>query len=94
MLRADAVRRWGVAFLDNLNGRSLPAPPSLGRLAFAAGGLVPEAPRPSAGAQPIRMVLVDDRANIGDYLASSEGENVIVQTLRRNSMTLRNILGG
>ena len=45
VLRADAVRRWGVAFLDTLNGRSLPAPPSLGRLAFAAGGLVPEAPR-------------------------------------------------
>jgi hypothetical protein len=94
VLRAEAVRRWGVAFLDTLNGRSLPASPSLGRMAFAAGGLVPEPARTGASAQPIRMVLVDDRANIGDYLASSEGERVIMQTLRRNSMTLRNILGG
>jgi hypothetical protein len=55
---------------------------------------VPEAPRTSASGQPIRMVLVDDRANIGDYLASSEGEKVIVQTLRRNSLAVRQVLGG
>ncbi len=43
--------------------------------------------------QNVRMVLVDDRANIGDYLASSDGERVIMQTLRRNSMAIRQSLG-
>ncbi len=35
VVRAEAVRRWGVGFLDAINGLTLPAVP---RLAFAEGG--------------------------------------------------------
>jgi tape measure domain-containing protein len=40
-----------------------------------------------------RVVLVDDRGNIGDYMSSAEGEKVLVQTIRRNASTLRQVLG-
>ena len=105
VVRADAVRSIGVSYLNRLNGLITPPKLNAGRLAFAAGGVVP-APiavpaaqtqphaSPIGAAQSVRMVLLDDRANIGDYLASSDGEKVLVQTLRRNSMTIKQILGG
>jgi hypothetical protein len=46
----------------------------------------------SGAQQSMRFVLVDDRANIGDYLSSSEGEKVQIETIRRNAMTIRTIL--
>lgn len=60
VVRADAVRRLGVGFLDTLNG--LRAQPGVvaGRMAFAAGGLVPAAApaQPAAAqAQPVRLQL-------------------------------------
>ena len=39
------------------------------------------------------MILVDDRSNIGDYMQSSDGEKVLIQTMRRNSMAIKQILG-
>lgn len=47
----------------------------------------------AAGLQSVRMVLLDDRANIGDYLASAEGESVHLEVLERNAMRARTILG-
>ncbi len=43
--------------------------------------------------QNLRVILVDDRANIGDYLASSEGDKSFVQAIQRNAMSVRNIIG-
>jgi len=104
VVRKAAVRNVGVQFLNHLNGVVSPPRLNAGRLGFAAGGVVPapitvpHAPVQQAAAsggapQSVRMVLLDDRSNIGDYLASSDGEKVLVQTLRRNSMTIKQILG-
>lgn len=45
------------------------------------------------GLQSLRMVLVDDRGNIGDYMNSAEGESVQMQFIERNALTIKNILG-
>lgn len=42
VIRRDAVQRFGVAFLDAINGMRMPPGIRAGRLAFAAGGLVPQ----------------------------------------------------
>ncbi len=39
-----------------------------------------------------RFVLVDDRSKIPEAMQSAEGENVIVQTIRRNSPTIKQML--
>jgi hypothetical protein len=44
-------------------------------------------------AKGVRFVLVDDRANLGDYLQSSEGEETQLHFIRRNAMSIRSILG-
>ena len=50
VVRAAAVRRLGVAFLDAINGLRVPPPVVSGRLAFASGGLVPSV---GAGEPPV-----------------------------------------
>ncbi len=40
VVRAEAVRRWGVGFMDAINGLTMPAVP---RLSFADGGWLPSA---------------------------------------------------
>ena len=42
--------------------------------------------------QSIKVVLVDDRSRIGDYMSSSEGEQVMLASLRRNARTVRAML--
>lgn len=41
----------------------------------------------------VRVVLVDDRSNIGDWVRGSEGEQTIVEVMRRNAMTIKHALG-
>lgn len=38
-----------------------------------------------------RVVLVDDRAKVPEAMQSAEGENVIMQVLRRNSSTVKQL---
>lgn len=45
------------------------------------------------GAQSVRINLIDDRGNIGDYMSSADGERVLLETLERNSMRARTVLG-
>ncbi|MGH8567607.1 MAG: hypothetical protein ACREXU_06200, partial [Gammaproteobacteria bacterium] len=66
VVRAEAVRRWGVGFLDSLNGLTLPAVP---RLSFAEGGLVAASPAAPAVNQSVRIVNVIDPNLMQDYLA-------------------------
>lgn len=47
----------------------------------------------TGGMQAVRINLLDDRSNIGDYMESSAGESVIMEVLERNSMRLRTLLG-
>ncbi len=93
MINARAVSRLGVAFLDMINGLSAGPRFSGGRLAFAAGGLVPEAPAQPAANQNIRIVNVIDPALAADYLNSSAGERTVMNLIQRNAASVRNILG-
>lgn len=40
-----------------------------------------------------RFVLVDDRSKVAEAMASADGEQVIVQHIRRNAATIKQILG-
>ena len=46
-----------------------------------------------ASVQNVRINLLDDRANIGDYMSSADGERVLLETLERNSLRARTVLG-
>lgn len=65
-MRAEAVRRWGVGFMDAINGLTLPAVP---RLAFADGGLV--ADRSGFGNTVLNMTVVTPDA---DSFRRSQGQ--------------------
>lgn len=44
------------------------------------------------GGQSVRINLIDDRASVGDFMASADGEKVIVQAIRRNAMSVKSVL--
>lgn len=94
VIRAAAVKRVGVAFLDAING--LKAPPGWDgrRLAFAAGGLVPELTvSPAAPQTPsIRIVNVPDPRLARDWVESPEGERVVLNLIQRNAGRVRQFL--
>lgn len=93
VVNARAVSRLGVSFLNAINGLSAGPRLSAGRLAFAAGGLVPDTPVQPAPDQNIRIVNVIDPAMAADYLNSSAGERVVMNLIQRNAASVRNILG-
>lgn len=91
VIRSSAVGAYGRSFLDAINNLRLPR--------FATGGpvgqLPPEATRaPSQGGQGggVRIVNVVDPALARDYLTSSDGEQVILNTLKRNPGAVREII--
>lgn len=92
VLNAAAVKRVGVAFLEAING--IEGGPRIQgpRLAFAAGGLVPDAPPPQPQGQGVRIVNVIDPAMAADYLNSSAGEKTILNILQRNAGAVRQVL--
>lgn len=94
VVNAAAVKRVGVAFLEAING--IEGGPRIQgpRLAFAAGGLVPEAPppQPQGQGQAVRIVNVIDPAMAADYLNSSAGEKTILNILQRNAGAVRQVL--
>ncbi len=93
VVNARAVSRLGLSFLDAINGLSAGPRIQGGRLAFAAGGLVPEAPAQPASNRNIRIVNVIDPAMAADYLNSSAGERTVMNLIQRNASSVRNILG-
>ncbi|WP_447860957.1 phage tail protein [Nitrospira calida] len=97
VVRAAAVRRVGVAFLDALNG--LKAPPGWDgqRLAFAAGGLVPQVqvqPATPPVSQAVRIVNAIDPGVTHDHLQTPAGERVILNIIGRNARAVRAALQG
>jgi len=97
VIRAAAVKRVGVAFLDAING--LKAPPSWDgqRLAFAAGGLVPAVNVPPAQPQvnqAVRIVNAIDPGVTHDHLQTPAGERVIINIIGRNARAVRAALQG
>lgn len=97
VVRAAAVRQVGVAFLDAINGLRTPPAWAGGRLAFAAGGLVPEV-RVSTSqqqvSQSVRIVNAIDPSVTHDHLQSPAGERVIVNIIGRNARAIRAALQG
>ena len=92
VVRAAAVKRVGVAFLDAVNG--LKAPPAWDgqRLALAAGGLVPQVQVQSAAPQvqqAVRIVNAIDPGVTHDHLQTPAGERVILNIIGRNARAVR-----
>jgi tape measure domain-containing protein len=94
VIRAEAVRRFGVAFLDAINGLRLPPTWNAGRLAFATGGMVPMAAAQPAQQQAIRIVNSIDPAVTHDHLQTPAGERLIVNIIGRNAGQVRAALQG
>ena len=92
VVNAAAVKRVGVAFLQSINGISAGPRVAGPTLAFAAGGLVPEAAPAQAPGQSVRIVNVIDPAMAADYLNSSSGEKTILNILQRNASAVRQVL--
>jgi tape measure domain-containing protein len=92
VMNAAAVKRVGVDFLHSINGLSNGPRVTGQTLAFASGGLVPEAPPQQAQGQAVRIVNVVDPAMAGDYLNSSAGEKTILNILQRNAGAVRQVL--
>jgi hypothetical protein len=94
VIRAEAVRRFGVAFLDAINGLRLPPTWNAGRLAFATGGMVPMAAAQPAQQQAIRIVNSIDPAVTHDHLQTPAGERLIINIIGRNAGQVRAALQG
>jgi hypothetical protein len=97
VVRAAAVRRVGVAFLDSINGLAVGPRFKGGELAFAAGGLVPEVKVPPAQPrvnQAVRIVNAVDPGVTHDHLQTPAGEKVIVNIIGRNARAIRAALQG
>ena len=92
VVNAAAVKRVGLAFLQSINGISAGPRVAGPTLAFAAGGLVPEAAPAQAPGQSVRIVNVIDPAMAADYLNSSSGEKTILNILQRNAGAVRQVL--
>jgi hypothetical protein len=42
----------------------------------------------------VRVVLLDDRSKVAEAMSSAEGDEVILQAIRRNAPTVRQFVGG
>jgi TP901 family phage tail tape measure protein len=97
VVRAAAVQRVGVAFLDALNGLRTPPAWDGQRLAFAAGGLVPAVQVAPAAPQvnnAVRIVNAIDPGVTHDHLQTPAGERVILNIIGRNARAVRAALQG
>ena len=92
VLNAAAVKRVGIGFLEALNGLQHGPRIQGPRLAFAAGGLVPERAATTAPSQSVRIVNVIDPAMAADYLNSSAGEKTILNLLQRNAGAVKQLM--
>jgi uncharacterized protein YbjQ (UPF0145 family) len=92
VVNAAAVKRLGVGFLQAINGLSAGPRVQGPALAFAAGGLVPDAAPQATASNAVRIVNVIDPAMAADYLNSSAGERTILNILQRNAGAVRQVL--
>ncbi len=80
VIRASAVREWGVGFLSAINRGIAPPTVSGGRLGFAAGGLVPAMPAASGGGD----VHVSMTVNATDAASFRRSQSQIAADLARS----------
>ncbi len=93
VLRRDVAQRIGHRLLDAINGGGWLPQVSLGRLAFASGGAVPDIMQGQAVPQSIRIVNTIDPSAIEDWATSAAGERVILNVIGRNPSRVRHLLG-
>ncbi len=95
VIRAAAVKQFGVSFLDAINGlKRAPRVLGAGGLAFAAGGLVPQAAAAPQALQAIQIVNSLDPSVTLDHLQSAAGARIILNTISANPRAVRAALGG
>ncbi|GAB4480687.1 MAG: hypothetical protein OHK0044_28810 [Burkholderiaceae bacterium] len=94
VIRRDVARRIGYDVLAAINGGLAPRHAIAGRLAFAAGGMVPAAASAPAVHQSVRIVNAIDPALAADWLGSAAGERVVLNLISRNAPAVRSILAG
>ena len=100
VLNAKTTKAIGKSTLDAWNfANKFPIQRATGGIAdpmnYAASQVQPNAPvvAPSAPTeQSIRVVMVDDHRNVGDYISSASGEKTLVEFVRRNSLSIKQIL--
>jgi TP901 family phage tail tape measure protein len=105
VMQASAVRGYGVNFMEAINRMKLDASgkglPSFNitrprRARFAEGGFVADSGKDKdsgANNTNIRLVNVVDTNQTEDFLASSDGESLIVNIIRRNGSSIKSLLG-
>jgi hypothetical protein len=87
VVRRDAVQRIGLDMLHAINGGGWMPSISMGRLAFASGGLVPApaaaaAPTVNANTRIVNMFNIDDA--MSEYLNTRAGERAVLNIIQRN----------
>lgn len=102
-----AVDYYGLNFMERIRrlelprniahalaGGTIPSIPSGYRL--AQGGMPAAAPETTvkAGDTYLKIVNVNDRNQVGDYMRSADGETVLLNVIRRNGATIRTLIGG
>ena len=100
VVRAEAVRRVGRNFLDNINGLKSGAAWSGGALAFADGGMVPEIEVPAGQSKAttvnnaVNLHVYDDPQRIADAAFNSkQGQDNFFVMLSRDPARVRSVLG-
>lgn len=99
VIKADAVRHIGKDTLDKWNAMSQTP------IKRATGGMVGTFSQAHKAATPaqqqtsvkapdtnIRVVMVDDQRRVGDFINSSEGEKVMMEFVRKNSLSMKQYL--
>lgn len=84
VMPARAVRHYGVGMMERIRTGRLPK--------FADGGLVGGGS--SGGGGGMTIVNVMDQSMVGDYLASSAGEKIVMNTISKNARLLKGALNG
>jgi len=85
VIRRDAVRRIGLDMLHAINGGGWVPSVSMGRLAFASGGMVPApaaAPTVNASTRIVNVFSMEDA--MSEYLNTRAGERAVLNIIQRN----------
>jgi tape measure domain-containing protein len=92
VVRAAAVKQWGVGFLSWLNAGIAPPRVRDGRMGFAAGGLASAAAAPASTPQSVSIVNLLDPGLVGSFLSTNAGEKAVLNVLRRNGKALKTVI--
>ncbi len=102
VVQAKAVQGYGLNFMEAINRMKLPTQKGLPKFAisrprrmkFAEGGVVNSGASKGEGATTsLRIVNVTDVNQASDYLQTADGESMIINIIRRNGSSVKQLLG-